>query len=69
MSDTIGIWQKDPRAWATPGGDPVYYCPHCGEGLHVYGIEHRNNHMDKCPDCGKKNKYPWEISNEGENKS
>ena len=60
MSDTPGIWIKDPRAWVTPGGDPVYICPKCGEGMHVYGIEHLNNHREYCPDCGNRNRYSWE---------
>lgn len=44
----------------TPGGDPVWICPVCGKGRHVYGIEFAQNYRIQCPDCGTKLKYPWE---------
>ena len=45
--------------WFTPGGDPVYICPFCGLGRHVYGIEHRTP-LYECPDCGRVMEgYEW----------
>lgn len=41
----------------TPGGDPAYYCPVCGQGGHVYGVESRIPYP-KCPDCGEPLEYP-----------
>lgn len=44
----------------TPGGDPAYECPVCGEGFHVYGIESPEPHK-RCRDCGVELFYPWEV--------
>lgn len=45
--------------FCTPGGDPVWMCSECGEGMHVYGIEHGSYGSDiadhqwvACPNCG-----------------
>ena len=46
-----GFWQHLPGVM-TPGGDPAWYCPFCGGGRHVCGIETQMNHLDICPDCG-----------------
>lgn len=54
-----GVWVKT-YGFATAGGDPVWRCPLCGGGIHVYGIEHRRNYLNVCPDCGNKVRYPWE---------
>ena len=43
----------------TPGGDPCYYCPVCGKGEHINGIE-MPKHLDNCPDCGTRLLYPGE---------
>lgn len=48
-------WKNDPTVF-TPGGDPYYYCPVCGEGGHVNGIESPYP-KDKCPDCGTPLEY------------
>ena len=37
--------------WFTPGGDPLWCCPVCGEGKHVYGIETPVKQY-VCKDCG-----------------
>ena len=49
------------HGYATPGGDPVWACPKCGKGIHVYGIEHGTYGKDiadhqwvACPNCGAK---------------
>ncbi|MCR4846060.1 MAG: hypothetical protein K5865_04915 [Eubacterium sp.] len=48
------LWQKDTTpGWITPGGDPVWICPVCGGGRHVYGIEN-NEPQVVCPDCTNK---------------
>ena len=45
--------------YVTPGGDPVWRCPNCGKGKHVWGIEHNSYGADvadhqwvACPNCG-----------------
>ena len=47
--------------YATPGGDPVWRCAHCGKGLHTYGVEASSYARDvadhqwvACPNCGFK---------------
>ena len=54
------LWIKDTtHSWITPGGDPVWICPVCGGGRHVYGIESREQKL-VCPDCGNKIEgYKW----------
>lgn len=48
------LWIKDiTHLWITPGGDPVWVCPVCGGGQHVYGIENPHR-QSKCKDCGAK---------------
>ena len=44
----------------TPGGDPMYICPACKDrkSIHVNGIE-TPNHLDECPVCKAKLKYPY----------
>ena len=39
----------------TPGGDPYYECPSCEWGR-CYGIEHREEMPDVCPNCGMRMK-------------
>ncbi|MBQ2641390.1 MAG: hypothetical protein IJG15_05270 [Lachnospiraceae bacterium] len=52
-----GAWKKV-SGYYTPGGDPVYECPFCGEdeSRHVNGIE-CHHHRDYCPCCGAKLEY------------
>lgn len=47
----------------TPGGDPYYECPSCGWGR-CYGIEHREEMPDVCPNCGMRMKAmtPFEFA-------
>lgn len=54
-------WEEVKGALLTPGGDPVYICPACKDknSRHVNGIE-MPQHLDKCPVCGAKLKYPYE---------
>ena len=48
------LWVKDnSHNWITPGGDPVWICPVCGGGWHVYGIENPRK-QSECKDCGAK---------------
>ena len=54
-----GRWVKARGIWCTPGGDPVWECSVCGNGRHVYGIEHGSYGADvadgqwvACPNCG-----------------
>ncbi len=54
----IGKWVMV-GGFATPGGDPVWKCPECGKGVHVYGVEHGSYGRDiadhqwvACPNCG-----------------
>lgn len=58
LSDDNDKWVKV-GGYATPGGDPVWRCPKCGKGTHVYGIEHgtygsdiSNGQWVSCPNCG-----------------
>lgn len=49
------MWKEDNTShWFTPGGDPVWICPVCGGGRHVYGIENANEPKTECPDCKTK---------------
>lgn len=65
-------WTSPKGDYLTPGGDPLYMCPVCGEeskeSWHVYGIESPETRMDKCPHCGEPLKYPgeWITGNEME---
>jgi rubrerythrin len=59
-AEKTGEWVKV-HGYATPGGDPVWACPKCGKGIHVYGIEHGTYGKDiadhqwvACPNCGAK---------------
>ena len=55
---------KDVKDVITPGGDPAWICPVCGdesqESYHVYGVECPENKLNRCPHCGEMLKYPWE---------
>lgn len=58
--EETGEWVKV-HGYVTPGGDPVWACPKCGKGIHVYGIEHGTYGKDiadhqwvACPNCGMK---------------
>ena len=56
-------WIHAKGNYFTPGGDPLWQCPVCGSGLHVYGVEEEGlpgAKKDRCPDCGQELKYPWE---------
>ena len=50
-----GVWVKV-HGYYTAGGDPAYRCSNCGEGIHVYGIEHPEK-KEICESCGSHNKY------------
>lgn len=53
-------WIKDKSKYFTPGGDPVWICPYCGGGRHVYGVENTNEPMKECSDCGMAiTDYEW----------
>lgn len=57
----IGIYTwKIKKNVFTTGGDGCYYCPNCGGGEHVYGIENQENYSHECPECKTKLIYPWE---------
>lgn len=46
------------------GDSPIWQCPACGKGIHMYGIKEMDkplSHKGTCPDCGEKLAYPWEI--------
>jgi len=55
---------KEVKGAITPGGDAAWICPICGdesrESYHIYGIEHLENKLNRCPCCGEWLKYPWE---------
>ena len=53
----------------TAGGDSVWECPVCRKFRHVYGIEHMDNHLEYCPQCGAMLLYPWEKDNDESNES
>ena len=55
-----GVW-RHVLGVVTPGGDPCYACPFCGEDNHCYGVEHEHNYHHMCSNCGAKLKYPWEV--------
>lgn len=55
----VDIWKEVKEPLFTPGGDPVWECPNCGE-RHVMGIETSYNHTNICNKCGKILYYPWE---------
>lgn len=59
------VWEQVKGAM-TPGGDPLYICPVCKskKSMHINGIE-MPRHLDKCPACKTKLKYPYELSNQG----
>ena len=54
-----GVWMQL-HGYMTPGGDPVWVCPKCGQSEHVYGIEHPQNYKNFCIHCMQQNRYPWE---------
>lgn len=57
-------WIEAEGIFCAPGGDPVWECPSCGGGRHVYGVKEfsiPNAHKDRCPDCGAFLQYPWEA--------
>lgn len=53
------IWEEVHENLFTPGGDPVWQCPICKGGRHVYGVENADEIHDECPDCHTKLIYPW----------
>ena len=53
------IWEEVHENLFTPGGDPIWQCPVCKGGRHVYGIENADEIYDECPDCHTKLIYPW----------
>lgn len=55
------FWEQVKGNVLTPGGDPMYICPVCKDkqSRHVNGIEILN-HLDECPVCKAKLKYPYE---------
>ena len=61
-------YMNESRVWIvtkgvlTPGGDPLWHCPNCGKGTHLYGIESPEGHKTKCPDCGVSLIYPYQKS-------
>ena len=50
-TNRVGTWKKR-FGYYTAGGDPVWYCPNCELGDHVYGIEHEKNYTHTCSMCG-----------------
>lgn len=60
MEDKKGIWKKL-LGVCTPGGDPYWECPFCGEDGHLYGVESSKNYHLICKRCGAELKYPWEV--------
>ena len=54
-------WVEDKGCYFTPGGDPLWRCPRCGNGEHVYGIESPIKE-NKCKDCGLEVRYPHETN-------
>lgn len=62
MSDGIRRW-KEVHEVLTPGGDPVWECPVCGD-KHLYGVETPENHKNVCSSCGANVFYPWEKPEE-----
>ncbi len=58
-------WEEVKERILTPGGDPMYMCPVCRDkkSWHVNGIE-MPRHLDKCPVCKTKLKYPYERNSE-----
>lgn len=59
----MNIWQKV-RGVVTPGGDPCWECPVCGEGSHVMGIETLYNFTNVCRDCGAEVYYDYQTFTE-----
>lgn len=57
------------NGYVTAGGDSVWECPVCRKFRHVYGIEHMDNHLEYCPQCGAMLLYPWEKDNDESNES
>lgn len=53
------IWKKVFYTM-TPGGDPLWECPLCHNGRHVYGVEEPEKCTHICRDCGAELIYPWE---------
>lgn len=60
MADKVLVW-KQVHGLITPGGDPYWECPVCGEGGHLYGVECPKNYTHECRNCGSKVIYPWEV--------
>lgn len=52
----FGQWEKV-HGYVTPGGDPVWKCPHCGQDMHVYGVESLRERRVLCKVCGTWNGY------------
>ena len=52
----FGQWEEV-HGYVTPGGDPVWKCPHCGQDEHVYGIESPGQRRVLCKVCGTWNGY------------
>lgn len=58
---SVNVWKECTENLFTPGGDPVWECPICGKGRHVYGIENADEPKYICPDCNSDLLYPWEA--------
>lgn len=52
----VKMWRQVKESMVTLGGDPVWECPDCGQGRHVYGIE-MNEPLSNCPNCGVELRY------------
>ena len=63
QSRMIGRWKRDPDAYASPGGTPIYICGNCGESAHAYGAAFPRRKVI-CDNCGRTNIYPWEPAHE-----
>ena len=69
-----GQCMNESRVWVatngvlTPGGDPLWHCPSCGEGKHLYGIESPEGYSTKCSNCGIPLIYPHQKFNKKHSK-
>lgn len=63
----VGEWQEV-HGYVTAGGDPVWKCPHCGQDMHVYGVEHLSQRRVLCQVCGTWNGY-WRKPDVAEDKA
>lgn len=63
----VGEWQEV-HGCVTLGGDPVWKCPHCGQDMHVYGVESPRERRVLCKVCGTWNWY-WRKPDVAEDKA